>query len=682
MYLRTIGVRFLSYLFLLAGVAAHPLVFGADEINDTPSGTMYLRRSAQAPMTEALRLATRMHVQVTGNVARVHVVQDFTNSGEDWVEGLYVFPLSKESAVDELLMHIGERTIRGEVHEKAKAQALYTDARAEGRHASIVEQERPNLFTSAVANIAPHAGITIEITYLETLPFRDGRYTLNLPLAITPRYTPGAPQDATGPMPAAAAALLNATLGTTATPERVQAARQQVSIDIELEPGFALGNVSSLHHAIEMQSSASGKHVHMQSDAVPADRDFELVWTQADPPAVAGAAFAEEMGGETFALLMLSTGQHVDEVTLPREVTFIIDTSGSMQGPSIEQARDALSMGIDRLKQSDKFNVIRFASDYSKLFDSPQPVNDNSRELAGRFIAALRADGGTEMRAPLENAMSSSPSPELLQQIVFITDGSVSNEAELIGLIHDRIGVKRLFTVGIGAAPNAYFLGEAAAAGRGSYTFIAERDQVGARMRDLFAKLERPALIDLKVDWPQGMNVDLAAPLPTDLYSGDPAVVLARMPQMAAGEVVLSGRVRGVEWTQRLTLTSVGDASGLSKLWARERIGSLSRQIHYGGDRETLKASIIGLAIKHHLVSEFTSLVAIDDTVARPADSYGHVEQAPTSAPIGGAWATTGFAKTATPAELCILAGLGFLGLGMLLLLTRYRRAAVVRLPA
>ena len=681
MYLRTLTLRLFGFLILLAGVVAHPLVFATAAIDDTPSGTMYLRRSAEEPAAEALRVATRMHVQVTGNLARVHVEQEFSNTGDDWVEGLYVFPLSKESAVDEVLMHIGERTIRGEVHEKAKAQALYTAARAEGRHAGLVEQERPNLFTSAVANIAPHAGITIEITYLETLPFRDGRYTLNLPLAITPRYTPGAPQDATGPMPAVTAALLNATLGTTATPERVRAARQQVSIDIELEPGFALGNVSSLHHAIEMQKSAAGKHVHMQSEDVPADRDFELVWTQADSAAVAGAAFAEKMGSETFALLMLSTPQHVEEGKLAREVTFIIDTSGSMQGPSIEQARAALSMGIDRLKPSDKFNVIRFASDYSTLFGSPQPVTDANRELAGRFVAALRADGGTEMRAPLESAMSSPPSPEFLQQIVFITDGSVGNEAELIGLIHDRIGAKRLFTVGIGAAPNAYFLGEAAAAGRGSYTFIAERDQVGARMRDLFAKLERPALIDLKVQWPQGMNVDLAAPLPTDLYSGDPVVVLARMPQMAAGEVVLSGRVRGVEWTQRLPLTMVGDSSGLSKLWARERIGALSRQMHYGGDRETLKASIIELALEHHLVSEFTSLVAVDDEVVRPADSPGHVEQAATSAPIGGAWATTGFAKTATAAQLYQLAGLGCLGLGLLLLITRYRRAAV-RMPA
>jgi Ca-activated chloride channel family protein len=670
-YIRTFAVRLFGLVLLIAGIIAHPLVCGADAINDTASGTLYLRGSDGAPVAEALRVATRMHVQVTGNVARVHVEQEFSNTGEDWVDGLYVFPLSKGSAVDELLMHIGERTIRGEVQEKAKAQAMYAQARAEGKRASIVEQERPNMFTSAVANIAPHASLTIEIAYLETLPLRDGRYTLNLPLAITPRYTPGAPVDAMGPLPVAEAAERNAILGTTATPERVQAASQEVSIDIELEPGFALGDVSSLHHTVDVQNSAAGKHVHLQSDAVAADRDFELVWTQAAAPTVAGAAFAEDLDGETFVLLSLSPPQHADALTLPREVTFIIDTSGSMQGPSIEQARAALSMGIERLTQADRFNVLRFASDYSSLFASPQPVTVTSRTLASRFVAGLRANGGTEMRAPLDSAMSTPAMSEFLQQIVFITDGSVGNEAELIKLIHDRIGSKRLFTVGIGAAPNAYFLGEAAAAGRGSYTFIAEREQVGTRMQELFAKLERPALIGLDVQWPQAMYADLAAPLPMDLYSGDPVVVLARVPQWVTGEVVLSGRVHGTEWSQRLSLTNVGTASGLSKLWARERIGALSREMHTGGNSETLKASIVELALKYHLVSDFTSLIAIDDAVVRPADSAGHLEQAATSAPVGGAWTTTGFAKTATAADLYVLIGLICLGLGLLRRLCR-----------
>src|SRR6185312_4304271 len=247
---------------------------------------------------------------------------------------------------------------------------------------------------------------------------------------------------------------------------------------VELAAGFPVGSLTSLHHAVTIKNDPLGKHVHLAGGQIPADHDFELVWTPAVADTVATAAFAEKVGDDTFALLVLTPPNDAEESTQPREVTFIIDTSGSMQGPSIEQASAALQLGVDRLRPSDRFNVIRFASGYSSLFAAPQPVNAANRTLASQFISALRADGGTEMRAPLERAMSTLPSSGYLQQIVFITDGSVGNEAELIGLIHQEIGNGRLFTVGIGAAPNSYFLAQAAAAGRGSYTFIAERSQV------------------------------------------------------------------------------------------------------------------------------------------------------------------------------------------------------------
>ena len=625
---------------------------------------MYLKSSPDAHAVEALRVATRMQAQVTGNVARVRVTQEFSNTGSDWVEGLYVFPLSAGAAVDELFMHVGERTIRGEIQEKAQAQATYAQARSEGKRASIVDQERPNMFTTAVANIAPNSTVSIEITYLETIPYRDSRYTLRLPLAVTPRYTPGAGLDPAAPLAAANAAWVNAAYGTSATPERVTAAPQHVDITVELAAGFPLGSVSSLHHAVEVKDDAGGKEILLSGQQMAADHDFELVWTPALASDVETAAFAETVGDDTFALVVLTPPNDADEATQAREVTFIIDTSGSMQGPSIAQASAALQMGVDRLKEGDLFNIIRFASDYSGLFALPQPIGASSRLLARQFISALRADGGTEMRAPLERAMSTPPDTRYLQQIVFITDGSVGNEAELVALINREIGKQRLFTVGIGAAPNSYFLEQAAAAGRGSYTFIAERDQVGSRMQDLFHKLERPALIDLKLLWPNDLTADAAAHMPGDVYAGDPLVILARLPRSPTGYLTLSGRMRGNDWVHQVEITRVGEQAGLSKLWARERIGDLSRQLQMGGNREQLRTAMLDLALKHHVVSEFTSLVAVDDVVVRPPGSLGQVEQAPTSAPTGSYWATTGFAKTATAADLLLVCGFACITFG------------------
>jgi Ca-activated chloride channel family protein len=476
-------------------------------------------------------------------------------------------------------------------------------------------------------------------------------------------------------MAAPLAQAANRVLGVNATPERVTSAQQQVSIDVQLAPGFPLQSVDSPHHQIATAPDSLGRHIRLIGSELPADRDFELVWTPAVTPDVQAAVFAERAGAETYAMLMLTPPQQDARSSERREVEFIIDTSGSMEGPSIEQARAALQMGIDRLSQADRFNIIRFSNTASSLYQAPQPVSEASRALASQFIASLAANGGTEMRPPLELAFAVAPSEGLLRQIVFITDGSVGNEAQIISLIRKNIGDARLFTVGIGGSPNAFFLQEAAAAGRGSYTYIAEREQVRARMEDLFRKIESPALVDLSVQWPGSAKSELASPMPSDLYAGDPLVVLARITDLpAASQVVtLSGRTHGIDWIQQIPIASVTEQAGISKLWARERIGALVRHRNFGGDAAQAQADIVELALQHHLVSEFTSLVAADDSPARPPEATDRSEQAPTSAPAGSYWAnTTGFAKTGTAAPLTLLIGLASLAVAMLLYLLTY----------
>jgi Ca-activated chloride channel family protein len=237
-------------------------------------------------------------------------------------------------------------------------------------------------------------------------------------------------------------------------------------------------------------------------------------------------------------------------------------------------------------------------------------------------------------------------------------------------MIRARIGAARLFTVGIGPAPNAYFMQEAAAAGRGSYTFIAQREQVGERMQDLFRKLEHPALVNLELRWPGGEVADLAQSLPGDLYVGDPLVIVARLKTPPQGMVTLTGSVQGAAWVHQLPMTVVGENAGLAKLWGRERITQLSRQRNAAdeAERTQLQATITQVALAAHLVSEFTSLVAVDVTPVRPLDALYGTEQVPTSAPRGSFWAgTTGFAQTATPAPLLWLLGLSALGVALVL---------------
>jgi Ca-activated chloride channel family protein len=642
-------VNWLALLVLLSLGIVWPPAFAntpTSDVGEVHAGNLLLRTREGQPV-QALRQSTHIRAQVTGNVARVHVTQKFENPGDEWVEGLYVFPLSAGAAVDELEMLVGERRIRGEIKRKQEARATYEKARSEGRRASLVDQERPNMFTTSVANIAPHSAITVEIAYLDTVPFRDGRYTLNLPLSITPRYTPGMELD-----PVAA------------TPERVAPGVQNAQIEVELLPGFSIGSVQSVNHPAAVNMIAAGRRITLQGGTVPADRDFELVWTPAVVPDMEAAAFAERFEDDTYVLLTMMPPQMTAARSYQREVLFIIDTSGSMSGPSMEQARAALQLGVQRLAAGDTFNIIRFSSDASSLFAAPRIADTRAREMAARYIDGLIADGGTEMRRALDLAFATPAANESLRQIVFVTDGSVSNEAELVKLIHERIGGARLFTVGIGAAPNAYFMREAAIAGRGSYTFIPNVNEVRQRMEDVFRKLENPALVDLQVTWPGGGKAELATELPGDVYAGDPLVIAARLPKVPDGVLTLTGRSAGGPWTRQLTINVVGSHAGIAKLWARERIGQLSRRKNFGGDPQEHEAGIVELALAHHLVSEFTSLVAVDLTPARPAELALSREQAPTAAPVGGAWAaTTGMPSTATPAPLLFV--IGFIALAL-----------------
>jgi Ca-activated chloride channel homolog len=679
-------VNRLALLTILSLGIVWPPLFAqgrGDDLANVHAGSLLLKTDDGRPV-QALRESTRIRARVTGNVARVHVTQRFENPSDDWAEGLYAFPLCAGAAVDELEMQIGERKIRGEIRRKEEARATYERAKSEGRRASLVDQHRPNMFTTSVANIAPHSSITVDVAYLDTVPFRDGRYTLDLPLSITPRYTPGMALDPGAPLAADIANHANAMVRSasifdvatdaspTATPERVTADLQHAEVEVELLPGFRLGSLRSVNHPAVMDMIASGRRITLQGSSIPADRDFELVWEPAVVPDTQAAAFAERVNGDTYVLVTLMPPQMTAARSYTREVLFVIDTSGSMSGPSIVQARAALQLGVQRLAPGDTFNVIRFSSDASSLFPAPRRADTEARELAARYIDGLAADGGTEMRRALDLAFAAAPATESLRQIVFVTDGSVSDEAELVKMIHERIGTTRLFTVGIGAAPNAYFMREAASAGHGSYTFIPNVSEVRERMEALFRKLENPALVDLQLFWPGGVHAELATDLPGDVYAGDPLVVVARMPSVPQGVITLTGRSAGGAWTRQLQMNVVSDRAGIAKLWARERIGELSRQKIFGADPQEREARIVELALAHHLVSELTSLVAVDVTPARPAGQPLERQQAPTAAPVGGAWAgTTGFSPTATPAPLLLLIGLLMLAVALALWRTR-----------
>ncbi|HEX7114715.1 MAG TPA: marine proteobacterial sortase target protein [Steroidobacter sp.] len=599
--------------------------FASSASDEIGAGTLLFQDDSGTTIP-APRVHTAVRMEVSGIIARVEVRQRFENPSDRWVEGLYAFPLPERAAVDRLRMQIGERIIVGEIREKAQAQKLYEQARERGQRASVVHQKRPNLFRTAVANIGPGESIEITIGYLQIADHRDGRYSLRFPLTITARYVPGVANDNVpltsetplAPISTASSADDSATIGDVHPAlAHADTSRQRVSFDIDLDAGVPLDYVKSTYHPIKTDISGSRAHVRLAHDQVAPDRDFELVWRPDVRGAPATAVFRERTDAGEHVLIMFMPPHEGVRVAAPREVILIIDTSGSMAGHSIEQARAALLEALDTLTPADRFNVIQFNSIHQSLFESPVQATSFSLSYAREYVARLRATGGTEMAPALKAALSMPASSEHLRQVIFITDGAVSNEDQLMRLIRERLGSARLFTVGIGTAPNGYFMRKAAQMGRGTFTFIGSTAEVDERMSALLDQLTQPVLTDIELHWPHGLSPDYAPASIGDLYAGEPIVVTARFDEKARGTLTLSGKASGA-WTRQITLDSMESRPGIATLWARNRISDLM-DLRASGMQETeIRAKVLPLALQYRLVSNYTSLVAVDRTPARP----------------------------------------------------------------
>lgn len=647
---------------------------------DMNSGALLFETQTPGEYVQAPLVATDVDLDITGIIARGTVTQRFFNPSDGWVEGTYVFPLPDNAAVDTLKMQIGDRFIEGKIKEKNEAREIYEEAKEQGFKASLVEQERPNIFTNSVANIGPGEMIVVQIAYQQTVKVDQGTYAVRFPMVVAPRYMPqptvhmvdfqtGPNGEATGfaaisdPVPdrnRISPPVLNPDVDGKANP---------VTLSVSLDAGFELGAVKSHHHTVKLDQDDTTASLTLDAPngQVPADKDFELTWTAQDGTGPNAALFVETTTGEDgkttpYLLMMLTppTGASLPDAG-PREVIFVIDNSGSMSGPSMDQAKASLLMALDRLDTDDTFNVIRFDHEFDMVFPTAIRADRENLDIARAFVSALEADGGTEMLEPLKASLQDANPGDTsrLRQVIFLTDGAIGNEVELFETISQSLGRSRLFTVGIGSAPNSFFMTRAAEVGRGAFTHIGSADQITTRMAQLFEKLETPVITGLEMDWPAAvLNEAWPNPLP-DLYKGEPIVLTARLARMPKpGELLeVGGTLAGKPWLVRLPLAEAEEGNGIGKLWARRKIAGLEGFRYSGGDWDKIDKDILSVALNHHLVSRLTSLVAVDVTPSRPDGEDLASAQIPVNLPdgwnfekvFGGAPATTQTRASAQP---------------------------------
>lgn len=626
--------------------------------NDMNTGALLLPSRRPGQYVEAPRLETNVDINVSGPVARVSVTQRFENPTDGWVEGIYVFPLPEESAVDTLKMRIGDRLIEGVIKVREEAREIYEQAKREGKKAALLEQQRDNLFTNNVANIGPGETIIVNIEYQQTVRQDSGTFSLRYPMVVAPRYSPepivqtvdfsnngGSGFGVVDPVPD------RETIEAPVLDPRENAKINPVTLTVKLAAGFPIGEVDSpFHEMISKEEDASTRILTLANDSIPADRDFELNW-RAKGEAPNAALFHETVNGKDYILAFI-TPPEIELDKLPkkdREVIFVIDNSGSMAGESMVQAKLALEDALSRLKPSDKFNIVRFDDTHETVFRDAVPADRENIAVALRFVRALEAEGGTEMLPALQTALidRNTGDTDRIRQVVFITDGAIGNEQQLFSAIGEGRGRSRVFTVGIGSAPNSFFMNRAAEIGRGTFTHIGSTDQVKSRMGSFFAKLENPVMTGLSVQG-NGANLSEVSPDPLpDLYKGEP-IVLAAQVEGANGILELTGDYAGQPWQVNMDLAQATEGSGIGKLWARRKIASLEAGRSYGNDFAQIDREVEAVAIDHHLVSSRTSLVAVDVAVTRPSGEEVSSTKLPLNLPAG--WdADKWFEKDASP---------------------------------
>ncbi len=575
---------------------------------------------------------TSVKADISGFLARVTVTQEFENSFTEPIEAVYTFPLSQNSAVDQMTMKIGERIIRGKIMKREEARKVYEQAKTEGKTASLLDQERPNIFTQAVANILPNEKIIIEISYVETLKYEDGSYEFVFPMTVAPRYIPGSvkPEDAQKITPTVA----------------LTRAGHDISIEVNLNAGVPVEEIRSNSHEIESLnlSSNSAKISLKDAETIP-NKDFILRYDVTGKRIEDAILAHRDARGGFFTLVLSPPDKFTTEDITPKEIVFVLDTSGSMSGFPIEKAKEALKLSLDGLYPNDTFNLITFAGDTAILFDKPVPATQANLEKAQQFLAARQGGGGTEMMTAIRAALEPSDAQDHIRIVCFMTDGMVGNEAEIIAEVqkHPRA---RVFSFGIGSSVNRYLLDKIASEGNGEAEYVSLTDDGSKAAKKFYERVRTPLLTDISIDWNGLAVTDIYPKKIGDLFSAKPVIIHGRYAKAMSGIIKLKGKVAGQELVREIAvnLPETEDANDvLATLWARTKVDDLmSKSLKYDAAEEEAfldlkaktKTDIIGLGLKYNLLTQFTSFVAVEEKVRTVGGKPRKIE-VPVNLPAG-----------------------------------------------
>jgi Ca-activated chloride channel family protein len=612
-------------LIVFTAVALTPSAFA----QDAPQGSTQGSLNAFGARGRARGLCPLKHTDVrasvSGFLARVTVTQEFENPFTEKIEAVYTFPLPQAAAVDDMTMRVGERTVKGKIMRREEAGEVYRAARAAGQVASLLDQERPNVFTQSVANVMPGERVTVIISYVETLKYEDGTYEFTFPMVVGPRYIPGTPTGRRPPSGsgrrAATDSVPDASRITPAETAPGTRAGHDISIEVSLDAGVPVEGLKSTSHEIDVERpSATSARVRLKGLAAIPNKDFRLRYDVAGAKIQDAVLAHRDSRGGYFTLILQPPQRVTAEDVMPKELVFVLDTSGSMEGFPIEKAKETMGLALDSLYPQDTFNLITFAGDTHVLFEEPVPATSENLLKAKQFLTSREGSGGTEMMQAIRAALAPSDAQGHVRIVCFMTDGYVGNDFEIISEVQKHSNA-RVFSFGIGSSVNRFLLDKMAEQGRGAVEYVSLEDDGSAAARRFHERVRNPLLTDIQIDW-GGLQVSDVYPqrIP-DLFGSGPVILSGRYTGGGRGVVRLRGMMSGHAFEREIAVELPETQAGndvLAALWARRRVDDLMSEDYAGAQsgvmRDEVKAAITGLGLEYRLLTQFTSFVAVEET--------------------------------------------------------------------
>jgi len=566
---------------------------------------------------------TDVKAEISGFLSRVNVTQEFENNFDDKIEAVYTFPLPQNAAVDDMTMTVGDRTVRGKILRREEAQAVYEAARTNGQTASLLDQERPNIFTQSVANILPGEQIKIMISYVETLKYEDGSYEFVFPMVVGPRYVPGEPVGAKGNGFAPDTNRVpDASRITPAPPPEGMRAGHDISLDIALDAGVSIDGLASKSHDVEIERADNRRaHLRLKDLATIPNKDFILHYDVAGQKMQDALLTHSGNNGGYFTLILQPPERVTVADVMPKELVFVLDTSGSMSGFPIEKAKETMKLALDNLYPTDTFNLITFSGDEHILFPEPVPATKDNLRKAQEFLESRKGGGGTEMMKAIKASMDPSDAQDHVRIVCFMTDGYVGNDMEIIGEVQKHPNA-RVFAFGIGNGVNRFLLDSMAKYGRGEVEYVSLNDDGSAAARRFHERVRNPLLTDISIDW-NGLPVtDVYPKTIPDLFSVKPVILTGRYTGSGKGSIRLKGKMSGHDFVREIPVDfsdSQKQHDVLATLWARTRVDDLMSQdfngAQQGNMRDDVKQAIVQLGLDYRLMTQFTSFVAVEEMI-------------------------------------------------------------------